>query len=217
MAKAISSEELQLKKRARRRLVGAIALVLVVVIFLPMVLDNEPKPVSENIAINIPPPPDANELPAEADETSAADSSTDNTSATSSGSLRFTPVEPSPDTERSGEKKPEPAASTPPQQKPAAVSTPVESKPAPSRSSSAGFVVQLGAFSDAGNADRLAKTVRESRFDVYTEGVTTSGGKRTRVRVGPYPTRAEAEQARDRLKARKLTYGEPDIVRSDER
>jgi hypothetical protein len=103
------------------------------------------------------------------------------------------------------------------QQKPAAVSTPVESKPAPSRSSSAGFVVQLGAFSDAGNADRLAKTVRESRFDVYTEVVTTSGGKRTRVRVGPYPTRAEAEQARDRLKARKLTYGEPDIVRSDER
>lgn len=210
MATAISSEELQLKKRARRRLVGAIALVLVVVIFLPMVLDNEPKPVSENIAINIPPPPDATELPGEAE-----DPLTESPDEVSSEPLRFRPVEQSPDAERPVETDPTPAASAP-EPKPAA-----ESKPAATQSSSAssraGFVVQLGAFSDAGNADRLAKTVRENGFDVYTEVVTTSGGKRTRVRVGPYPTRAEAEQARDRLKARKLTYGQPDIVRSDER
>ena len=73
--------------------------------------------------------------------------------------------------------------------------------------------MQLGAFSNAQNANRLASKVREYRFDVYTEVVDTSSGKRTRVRVGPYPTRAAAEQARDRLKARKMTYGEPDIVR----
>ncbi|MGS0741601.1 SPOR domain-containing protein [Glaciimonas sp. GG7] len=42
------------KKRARRRLVGAIALVLAVVIILPMVLDSEPKPLSNDIAIQIP-------------------------------------------------------------------------------------------------------------------------------------------------------------------
>ncbi len=54
MAQSITDEEIQLKKRARRRLVGAVALVLIVVIFLPMVLDNEPKPVSQDIAINIP-------------------------------------------------------------------------------------------------------------------------------------------------------------------
>lgn len=42
------------KKRARRRLVGAIALVLAVVIVLPMVLDSEPKPLADDIAIQIP-------------------------------------------------------------------------------------------------------------------------------------------------------------------
>ncbi|AIY41900.1 DedD protein [Collimonas arenae] len=42
------------KKRARRRLVGAVALVLAVVIVLPMILDSEPKPLAEDIAIQIP-------------------------------------------------------------------------------------------------------------------------------------------------------------------
>jgi DedD protein len=54
MAIPISEEELQLKKRARRRLIGAIALVTVVAVFLPMVLDHEPKPVSQDISIQIP-------------------------------------------------------------------------------------------------------------------------------------------------------------------
>lgn len=42
------------KRRARRRLVGAIALVLAAVIVLPMVLDPEPKPLAHNISIDIP-------------------------------------------------------------------------------------------------------------------------------------------------------------------
>ncbi|HEX7634174.1 MAG TPA: SPOR domain-containing protein [Noviherbaspirillum sp.] len=42
------------KKRARRRLIGAIALVLAAVIGLPMILDSEPKPVADDIAIQIP-------------------------------------------------------------------------------------------------------------------------------------------------------------------
>jgi DedD protein len=42
------------KKRARRRLVGAIALVLAAIIGLPMILDSEPKPLAEDIAIQIP-------------------------------------------------------------------------------------------------------------------------------------------------------------------
>ncbi len=56
MAKSISEEELQLKKRARRRLIGAIALVTMVVVFLPMVLDHEPRPVSQDINVQIPSP-----------------------------------------------------------------------------------------------------------------------------------------------------------------
>lgn len=42
------------KKRARRRLIGAVALVLAAVIGLPMILDSEPKPLAVDIAIQIP-------------------------------------------------------------------------------------------------------------------------------------------------------------------
>ncbi len=42
------------KKRARRRLVGAIALALAVAVGLPMVLDSEPKPLGNDIDIRIP-------------------------------------------------------------------------------------------------------------------------------------------------------------------
>lgn len=42
------------KKRARRRLIGAAALVLAAVIGLPMILDSEPKPLADDINIQIP-------------------------------------------------------------------------------------------------------------------------------------------------------------------
>jgi DedD protein len=42
------------KQRARRRLIGAIALVLAAVVILPMVLDSHPKPATDGIAIEIP-------------------------------------------------------------------------------------------------------------------------------------------------------------------
>ena len=56
------------KKRARRRLVGAIALALAVAIGLPMVLDSEPKPLANDIAIQIP----AREKTADDDKTVTA-------------------------------------------------------------------------------------------------------------------------------------------------
>lgn len=42
------------KKRARRRLIGAVALVLAAVIGLPLLLDSEPKPLADDIAVQIP-------------------------------------------------------------------------------------------------------------------------------------------------------------------
>ncbi|WP_027803019.1 SPOR domain-containing protein [Paraburkholderia dilworthii] len=42
------------KQRARRRLVGAIAMVVAAVVVLPMVLDSHPKPVTDDISIDIP-------------------------------------------------------------------------------------------------------------------------------------------------------------------
>ena len=55
------------KKRARRRLVGAIALALAVAVGLPMVLDSEPKPLASDIDINIPSKERTPDAPARAD------------------------------------------------------------------------------------------------------------------------------------------------------
>ena len=51
----INEQELQFKKRARRRLVGAVALVIVIITLLPMILhDRATKPLRQEIAISIP-------------------------------------------------------------------------------------------------------------------------------------------------------------------
>ena len=47
------ADEIELKKRARRRLVGAVVLVLLVVTLVPLILDNEPRKISDDVEINI--------------------------------------------------------------------------------------------------------------------------------------------------------------------
>ena len=54
MAAAQSPELQHIKSRNRRRLIGAIAIVAALVVFLPMLLDKGPKPLKQDIAINIP-------------------------------------------------------------------------------------------------------------------------------------------------------------------
>ena len=209
MAKAISSEELQLKKRARRRLVGAVALVLFVIVFLPMMLDNEPRQMSQDVSISIPPLAQQN-LPEPEPEPEPESVARE--------PLRFRPVE---GTELAPVPKPaqQQQARSNSESEPVPTSRVAVKQPAAQTkktSANDGFVVQLGAFSNSGNADRLAAKVRENRFKAYTQVVSTANGERTRVRVGPYPTRAAALEARERLKARKLTFGEPTIVRRSE-
>ncbi|MGE5321134.1 MAG: SPOR domain-containing protein [Hyphomicrobiaceae bacterium] len=46
--------QLELKKRARRRLVGAVALALLAAIVVPMVMDQEPQPPNQDIQVRIP-------------------------------------------------------------------------------------------------------------------------------------------------------------------
>ncbi|WP_020656861.1 SPOR domain-containing protein [Massilia niastensis] len=60
------------KKRARRRLVGAVALALAAAVGLPMLLDSEPKPLAGDIAINIPSKEKAAPLPVPAEPVPAA-------------------------------------------------------------------------------------------------------------------------------------------------
>ncbi len=49
-----SDAQLQLKKRARRRLVGAVAFVTFAAIVLPMVMDQAPPPPTPDVQIRIP-------------------------------------------------------------------------------------------------------------------------------------------------------------------
>ena len=54
MEKQITDDEDRLKRQARRRLIGAVALTTAIVVILPMVLENEPKPVGQDIELRIP-------------------------------------------------------------------------------------------------------------------------------------------------------------------
>jgi len=199
MAKAISDEELQLKKRARRRLVGAIALVLLVVVFLPMFLDSEPKPLNQDIAITIPPLP-------------VPDTSTTRATTAPVTVAPSSPANPSAGMDIAPTVRPTPAVA------PKAATSKPEPKPAPVKPAKASenFVVQLGAFSNTANARALQRKLQESKFKAYTEVVKSAGGERTRVRVGPYESREAAEKARQRMRSLKLVIGDATVVRQSD-
>ena len=63
------------------------------------------------------------------------------------------------------------------------------------------FAVQVGAFSESSAAERLAESLRGKGFEVYVSPGAKAGEARWRVRVGPLPSRAEAERIAVRLKA----------------
>jgi DedD protein len=63
------------------------------------------------------------------------------------------------------------------------------------------FVVQVGAYTDAETMQQVRSKVEKLGLKTYTQSIETGAGKRTRVRVGPFPTRDEAESASGKLKA----------------
>jgi hypothetical protein len=63
------------------------------------------------------------------------------------------------------------------------------------------FAVQVGAFSESRAAERLAESLRGKGFAVYVSPGAKAGEARWRVRVGPLPSRAEADRVAARLKA----------------
>lgn len=205
MARPISDEELQLKKRARRRLVGAVVLVTAVAVVLPMVLDSEPRPVSQNVDIQIP-ALDAGEFKPKGVAPAAGSKGA---KATSGGAARTETSEPAPAAHvapaprapaAAGPKeasKGESPKSASPEPKPAAI----ENAKVSAKSAAAGaYVVQIAALSDAAKAKQLQKQVADAGLKSYTEIVTTRNGDVTRVRAGPYATREVAEKARTQLK-----------------
>ena len=72
----------------------------------------------------------------------------------------------------------------------------------PAASSAGGrFVVQVGAFTDATAVREARSKVEKLGLKTYTQVIETPTGRRTRVRVGPFETRDEADRASVRLKA----------------
>ncbi len=63
------------------------------------------------------------------------------------------------------------------------------------------FVVQVGAYADAATLRETRQKVEKLGLKTYTQVIENDTGKRTRVRVGPYATRAEAQAAAVKLKA----------------
>lgn len=224
MAKSISEEELQLRKRARRRLIGAIALVTIVAVFLPMALDHEPKSVNQDISIRIPPSspgtftsklapmPDAKSVAKPASETPVQPATSVKGDAPKAAAAPVAkpaaevPASPATDTEAAPPKKPavvQPAAQAKPVAKP-----PAQSAPAPKAAdhaqtaaqSAGGYVVQVAALNDADKAKQMQKSIAAAGVKSYTEVVPIAKGQVTRVRAGPFVSRAEAEKIRDQLK-----------------
>ncbi len=214
----LSEQEIQFRKRARRRLVGAIALVLLMVTVLPMVLDDrEVKPTQQDIAITIP------------SQDGAGFSS------------RIVPAAPSPEQSVAGQtlplapplEKPQPpvgreaeaSPAKPPavqQEKPLPIAKPQPSpepalakpaepvavvkqelpKPATATDTAKGtFSLQIGVFTETPKLKQLESKLATQGFHATREKLKTPKGVKIRLRTGPYPTRAEAEAAQARLKS----------------
>lgn len=85
----------------------------------------------------------------------------------------------------------------------------LEGKAAPSAPSAAApagdaaaarFIVQVGAFAEADAAQAARLKLERAGLKTYTHVAQTPEGKRTRVRLGPFATRAEAEKAATKAK-----------------
>ena len=73
-------------------------------------------------------------------------------------------------------------------------------KPAAASDDAGRFVVQVGAFADADKARETRQKLEKAGFKTYTHVAKTPDGERTRVRVGPFASRAEADKAAAKVK-----------------
>ncbi len=216
-----------MERRLKERLTGAVVLILLAIIFIPMILDNSAQ---EDIGIsktNIPVAPVVDfktkiqpieELPTVVPPqmpmtTSTPESSTVTPVSTdtivtgpasnSSGTPEILPV---PEPASAAVSVPETAK--PPEvvkekSKPESVASPQqvtavsEKTPEPS---GVAWVIQLGSFASQENADSLVKRLQKHKFPAYIDKVKTDAGVVFKVRVGPKLSRAEAEKMQTDLK-----------------
>ncbi len=63
------------------------------------------------------------------------------------------------------------------------------------------YVVQVGAYNDVERLKAARQRLDKLGYKSFTQDVETASGKRTRVRLGPFTSRTEAEAAAGRVKA----------------
>jgi len=208
---AESQEIGALRRRGRRRLVGAIALVLLAVIVLPMVFDSEPRQGgAPAVSVRIPSEDDAGFSPKPAPKIPSAPR----------------PAAP-PETQKpaaapKAEAKPDdkqqkaavaPKAEAKAEEKPATQATPkappqeAEQQRAQAATRGEQFIIPVAALASADKLKELVARLNEAKLPYYTEPVATAQGQVTRVRVGPFEDRAAAEKAAERLKTLGLKPG----------
>lgn len=194
MASPASTEAIEIRRRGRRRLIGAIAIVALLVVFVPMLLDNEPRQASNEPSTRIPSAANAPPLPAPAASTSAA-----------SPPAASPPSKPAAGTPSKAAATDAKEAAAPPKVatvKPAPAATPP--KPAAAAPRLEGFAVQVGAFRDEETLKQARAKLVAAGIAHYTERLGEGPDALTRLRAGPFPTREAAESARAKLQKASL-------------
>jgi DedD protein len=192
------------RTRARRRLIGAAVLVGVGIIGFPLLFETQPRPIAVDIPIVIPsrdnappltlPPTKTPPPAAQAPEPAPAPPPVVAEPAPAAAPASAPPVAAAP--------PPPPPRPTPDSEAQRAQAL-LEGKPvtAAADAKPARFVVQAGAYTDAATLREARQKVEKLGLKTYTQVVETESGARTRVRVGPFETREEAEKAAARIKA----------------
>ena len=201
------------RTRARRRLVGAVVLLAIGIVGFPLIFETQPRPIALDIPIELPkketPPVSAPPAPAPVVLPKA-----------SAPVLAELPPEraeappepasppPSPPVPPPAPASPAPTAATPTPAPVAQADDGVRAKSllegtaaSQANAGAARFVVQVGAYTDAAALREARQKVEKIGLKTYTQVVETEAGKRTRVRVGPFATRAEADSAGAKLKS----------------
>jgi DedD protein len=214
-----------MRKRAKYRLIGAAVLVLIGVIGFPILFDKQPRPISVDIPIEI---PDRNKAkPLRIPEPVAAPAVQATAAAPASAPVPVAPLPAAPKPEEKVTPAAAPVAALAPKTEP----KPVEKVPpaaatvkvddgsqakallegkdvAKKADVHAGrFVVQVGAFSDTTRAHEVRLKLEHAGLKTYTQVAETKDGRKTRVRVGPFATKAEADKAAAKIKKLGLPAG----------
>ena len=205
--------------RARHRLIGAAVLVAVGVIGFPLIFENQPRPIPVDIAIEIPrkeglPPlvmPQARVTAPASAVAEAAPAPAPTPEAANPVARAPTPPSPTASTEVVKTESAVVAATRP--VAPPAPAAAVEAAraqalldgknatPSAAPTGAARFVVQVGAFAENAAAHETRLKVEKLGLKTYAQVADTDAGKRIRVRVGPFASKEEAVQAKERLKA----------------